>query len=345
MLSVLIYDRDPQFARAVQQKLTDRGFRVSPASSPQAAEAAIARDKPDIILADRESSGEQGRDLLRDLSRHGGRVSVIMMDSSAEHAAEAILGGADDYVVKQDTVCVAEAVARLTEDFPAVHAHHPRRLALRFHSGLGVFSKRSALYVRGLRFWTDLPQEEFAAVLGYQSRSVSKWEQGAPIARHARAKLALLDNLRKHLITALGWRGSQQWLRSPQQSLHDRAPLDCLKIGETFQVMSAADSAVRSRPSATPPGKHAPVPDETRMLAQEMDDLNYAAYLREVDELEKEYHGGLVAYADGKRVAVGKDPDDLLRKLPPESREAGLFIKDIPERIIRFRRPMRIPRV
>jgi HSP20 family protein len=68
-------------------------------------------------------------------------------------------------------------------------------------------------------------------------------------------------------------------------------------------------------------------------------DRNYEAYLREKPQLEARFAGHVVAYLDGKRIAEGKDAQDLLQNIPEQYRRRSLFIKDVPSRPVIFRRP------
>ncbi|HEY6332031.1 MAG TPA: hypothetical protein VI756_22065 [Blastocatellia bacterium] len=68
-------------------------------------------------------------------------------------------------------------------------------------------------------------------------------------------------------------------------------------------------------------------------------DENYQAYLREADELEKTMAGHMVAYADGGRIAAGRDGRELAKNIPDEYRYRRLFIKTIASAKIHFRRP------
>lgn len=68
-------------------------------------------------------------------------------------------------------------------------------------------------------------------------------------------------------------------------------------------------------------------------------DRNFEAYLREKPELEANLAGHVVAYYDGKRIAEGKDAEDLLENIPEQYRRQSLFIKDVPSRPVIFRRP------
>jgi hypothetical protein len=68
-------------------------------------------------------------------------------------------------------------------------------------------------------------------------------------------------------------------------------------------------------------------------------DQNHQAYLREAEELEKTLAGHMVAYADGKRIAAGKDGAELAKNIPEEYRYRSLFIKTVAFGQLRLRHP------
>jgi hypothetical protein len=80
-------------------------------------------------------------------------------------------------------------------------------------------------------------------------------------------------------------------------------------------------------------------PAEDR-LGAEFPDLNYQAYLQESRELETTLRGYMVAYADGQRIAQGKDGRDLARNIPEQYRHRPLLIRTISAKRVRFRHPV-----
>ncbi len=78
------------------------------------------------------------------------------------------------------------------------------------------------------------------------------------------------------------------------------------------------------------------------LCGQPASDANYQAFLAEAPRLEAEYAGYLVAYADGSRVAIGRTSQELLENLPTQYRRRALFIKDLPDRTVKFHRPFLI---
>ena len=71
-------------------------------------------------------------------------------------------------------------------------------------------------------------------------------------------------------------------------------------------------------------------------------DPNYEAFLRDTPLLVREYPGCLVAYSDGARIALGKNAKDLMESIPSEYQSRSLFIKEVPENTVKFRRPLRV---
>ncbi len=71
-------------------------------------------------------------------------------------------------------------------------------------------------------------------------------------------------------------------------------------------------------------------------------DPNYRAFLQEENALESSHPGHLVAYADGARVALAPNADELRASIPKQYEHRALFIKQISERPVKFRRPVRV---
>jgi CheY-like chemotaxis protein/DNA-binding transcriptional regulator YiaG len=339
MRSVLLVESDWKSAQFLQEPLTNRGFRVSSAQSGAAASRILAADKPDIVLVDVEISDSPGVDLLSQVQASE-PIPIVLMGASPGQAAEAILRGAADYVLKRNQESTLNAVARLARELedkswpPSASkgaGDRPTKAIRRL--------KPSVILVRGLRKWMVLPQDAFAAVLGYKTRSISKWEQGSVIAGHAIRTLEVIDEMRCNLVRQLGWRGSQEWLHSPQVALGGKRPIECIWSRGFGDVLVAAVEAT-SGPEDSAGASEAELRD--MRFGIEQIDQNYRAFLRDQPELEANFPGSVVAYARGNRVAIAQDSKELIKNLPPEYAEEGLFIGDVPETVIKIRRPMRV---
>lgn len=71
-------------------------------------------------------------------------------------------------------------------------------------------------------------------------------------------------------------------------------------------------------------------------------DPNYAAFLADAGELQQKFAGQIVAYVDGKRIAEGRDAQELAGNIPEALRHREMLITDVSPRSIRFRRPARV---
>jgi HSP20 family protein len=85
-----------------------------------------------------------------------------------------------------------------------------------------------------------------------------------------------------------------------------------------------------------------PAEENMESLREVKSDANYEAYLRDAGELSQKFPGQIVAYADGKRIAEGKDARDLADRVPAAYRKRELFITDVSPEPLKFRRPFRI---
>jgi len=341
MKSILLVDQDREHVSRLQGSLSRCGFRVSSAPTGAAAARIIAVDQPDIVIADIQLPDSSGVDLLVRLESSEA-IPVVLMGPSPEQAAEAILRGAADYVLKPNQDSTIRAVARLASEIEGRTWPSPSRRSEQRPITTLRRVKQSAIFVRGLRKWMGLPQDDFADVLGYKTRSISKWEQGASIAGHATRTLEIIDQMRSNLVRGMGWRGSQEWLNNPQAALAGRKPIECIWSRDFGNaLLAAAQIALTAGSSGTARNSYRVAQDELGSAADEVDQ-NYQAFLRDQPQLEADFPGSIVAYANGHRVAMGQTSRELIKNLPPQYVEESLFIRDIPETMIKIRRPMRV---
>lgn len=74
----------------------------------------------------------------------------------------------------------------------------------------------------------------------------------------------------------------------------------------------------------------------------EISDPNYEAFLRDAKRLENEYGSCIVAYANGGLIAVAHDIKELEEKIPDKYWDAPILIQDIPERVLKMRKRLRV---
>ncbi len=333
---ILISGQDREGLNAFCRLIEKNGFGVTSVQTASAVLRELERGGVALVVTDSGLADADALGLLLHIRRIAESVPVIMIAPSARIAAELVLGGADDAL----TGPVSEELLLRT----VLRALAPRPPAQPSRkTGAPGTSLGSASYVRGLRLWTGLTQERFAAVIGYQARTVSKWESGQKLATHAQRAMQHLESLRSTLVARMGWRGSTDWLGAPSTDLHGERPIAWLIGGQLLDLIQII---------GTPPAHTAGYAPDLELQVCEAspapygkmsNDVNYQAYSREAAELESRFPGHLVAYSDGAMVAVGRDARELLQKIPPGFERCPLFIKDIPEKTIRLRRPFRMP--
>lgn len=117
MARVLIVDDNPTNLKLVAYLVRANGYDVDTAGEAEAALAAIAANRPDVILMDLQLPGIDGLELTRRLKADPATkdisiiaVTAYAMKGDQEKALEA---GCDDYVTKPiDTRALPELIAR-----------------------------------------------------------------------------------------------------------------------------------------------------------------------------------------------------------------------------------------
>ncbi|MCV2864205.1 response regulator [Albidovulum sediminicola] len=98
---ILICDDERELREMLAEYLGKRGFRTSLAAQAEELRAALAREKPDLILLDINMPGEDGLSVLRSLQ--GPDAPHVIMLTAAGEVVDRVVGlemGADDYLAK-----------------------------------------------------------------------------------------------------------------------------------------------------------------------------------------------------------------------------------------------------
>ncbi len=359
MLRALVAEEEGRDAVKIASVLPRYGFEVTTAPSGVAALSELQKHAFSLVICDIRLPDMDGFALLRRVhqSKDVRGIPIILMAPSGERAAEAIMQGAADFLVKPyDTSRLSETIESLLGTIDDRESRDDTAVRQPSRSNIARLP-HSARYVRGLRLWLDLPQDRFANIIGYRTKSISKWESGQSIAFHAFRTLQQLSGLRDDVVRLMGWRASQEWLRTRLDYLGGKTPTELLEAGNLVDVCVAArlDIPMKARAHHEKlDGSGYPYKRDTQnasattmMTASGSDtelqrDLNYRAFLRDAPMLEREYPGHIVAYADGNRVALGRDTEELVQNLPIEHKDQPLFVKDLPDTVVEFRRPLRV---
>jgi DNA-binding response OmpR family regulator len=99
---VLIVDDEPTMRVTLGEALGGWGYRVAEAGSGRQALAALAAERPAVVLLDINLPDSSGLDLLREIKRRRPQAAVIMLTAETvfDNAVSALRGGADDFVGK-----------------------------------------------------------------------------------------------------------------------------------------------------------------------------------------------------------------------------------------------------
>jgi two-component system phosphate regulon response regulator OmpR len=109
---ILVCDDEADVREMLAEYLGRRGFRVSDAANAVELRAAMAANRPDLILLDINMPGEDGLSVLRSLG--GEDAPAVIMLTAAGEVVDRVVGlemGADDYLGKP--VDLRELTARI----------------------------------------------------------------------------------------------------------------------------------------------------------------------------------------------------------------------------------------
>jgi DNA-binding response OmpR family regulator len=80
---VLLIEDDDAFARVIERNLTSRGVVVRRATSVAQACAAVAAQRPELLLLDINLPDRAGWDVLRDAATSAARIPAIVISATA----------------------------------------------------------------------------------------------------------------------------------------------------------------------------------------------------------------------------------------------------------------------
>jgi two-component system, OmpR family, KDP operon response regulator KdpE len=131
--SVLVIDDDALLLRALQINLAAREYKVSTASDGSSGLAAMARERPDVVIVDLGLPDIDGTDVIRGIRGWSSAPIIVLSARGQENQkVDALDAGADDYVTKP--FGMNELLARLraatrraaapSEDEPSVATEH-----------------------------------------------------------------------------------------------------------------------------------------------------------------------------------------------------------------------------
>jgi two-component system, OmpR family, response regulator ResD len=161
--SVLVVDDEPTIAEVVSRYLERAGYRTQVAADGVEALAAVASDRPDLVVLDLMLPGIDGLEVMRRMREQGsGRIATILLTAKGDES-DRVVGlrlGADDYVVKPFSP--AELVARVDAVLRRIDTSPTRSQPL-VCSDLTIDPTSRRVHVRGEE--VQLTQREFDVLL------------------------------------------------------------------------------------------------------------------------------------------------------------------------------------
>jgi DNA-binding response OmpR family regulator len=161
--SVLVVDDEPTIAEVVSRYLERAGYRTQVAADGVEALAAVASDRPDLVVLDLMLPGIDGLEVMRRMREQGSdRIATILLTAKGDES-DRVVGlrlGADDYVVKPFSP--AELVARVDAVLRRIDTSPTRSQPL-VCSDLTIDPTSRRVHVRGEE--VQLTQREFDVLL------------------------------------------------------------------------------------------------------------------------------------------------------------------------------------
>jgi DNA-binding response OmpR family regulator len=129
--SILIADDDANIVQALRFLMEKEGYRVRVATDGEAALAAVAEHRPDVVLLDVMMPRRNGFDVCRsiraDRAFAGTRIIMLSAKGLAGERNRGLSAGADDYVTKPFST--RELLARVRQMLDSAAAPISRRPA------------------------------------------------------------------------------------------------------------------------------------------------------------------------------------------------------------------------
>jgi len=111
--TILVVDDDPKLVRIVEINLTQEGYRVRTAGDGEEALAAVAEERPDLVVLDVMMPRMSGLDMCKQLKAKHPSIPIIILTARGQEV-DKVVGlelGAEDYVTKPFSI--RELLARV----------------------------------------------------------------------------------------------------------------------------------------------------------------------------------------------------------------------------------------
>ncbi len=125
-IKVLLVDDEPEFTKALSDRLTLRGFSLLEENNGEDALKKIKEEAVDVVLLDIEMPGLSGMETLKRIKELKPLIQVIIMTGHAtvERAIEGMKNGAHDFLMKP--VDIEILINKLNEAWRVKNGHEER---------------------------------------------------------------------------------------------------------------------------------------------------------------------------------------------------------------------------
>lgn len=115
-MKILVADDDEDILDVISIILSDEGFDVSKADSPEQL-SKLDYDLPDLILLDIWLSGADGREICKELKtqKHTQHIPIVLMSANKDGKQIADVVGADAFIAKPFDI--AELIATVSKKY------------------------------------------------------------------------------------------------------------------------------------------------------------------------------------------------------------------------------------
>ena len=204
---VTVVDRQELFVSVITHALEKHGYQcrglVTAHLTTAAVVGAVARSRPDVVLASTSSARADGVDVLRSLRRDGHRVVALVERAEPRQLGEAYATGVASVATKSAPLEeLLTTVGRTLCGEPTIESHCREELVRQYEAALGCYAARVARLTRQERDLLAYLMEGRPVAEVSQIRCVAE----GTVRTQMKAVLSKLEVSSQLAAVAIGWR-------------------------------------------------------------------------------------------------------------------------------------------